>query len=134
MEQPKKKKQIVNIPNFYDSGPSKEELSAAKLLAKYFDSKVKFVKRNNCKTPDFLIGNSVWELKSPTGSGKHNVQHNLQDASNQSKNVVFDGRKSKIHPKKLKNELQYQLKLIKKIKRLVYIDKSGRVVEIFRKK
>ena len=73
-------------------------------------------------------------MKSPTGSGKHNIQHKIQDAAEQSRNIIIDGRKSKLHPLKLKNEVRYQFNIIKKAKRLVFINKSGKAIEIFRDK
>lgn len=109
-------------------------MSAADILVDFFKTDVKFIKRGSGKTPDFLIKGSYWELKSPTGSGKHNIQHKIQDAANQSHNVIIDGRRSKLHPIRLKNEVQYQFNIIKKAKRLVFIDKSGKAVEIFRNK
>lgn len=82
----------------------------------FFNADVKFIKRGNGKTPDFLIKGVYWELKSPTGSGKHNIQHKIQDAAEQSRNIIIDGRKSKLHPIKLRNEIQHQFNIIKKSK------------------
>ena len=124
----------VIIPHSYYPKPSVEEMTAADILVDFFKANVTFVKRNIGKTPDFLINNTFWELKSPTGSGKHNIQHNLQDAANQSDHVVLDGRKSKLHPSKLNNEVQYQFEMIKKIKRLIFINKSGKAIELSRQK
>ncbi|MDO4967507.1 MAG: hypothetical protein Q4E70_01950 [Candidatus Saccharibacteria bacterium] len=124
----------VIIPNSVKPRPSTKELSAADIMMEFFKSDVKIVRRSSNKTPDFLIKGVYWELKSPTGSGKHNIQHNLQDAGAQSANVILDGRKSKIHPNRLKIEVNYQFQLIKKIKRLIFIDKNGKAVELFRKK
>ena len=130
----KKNGHSVIIPRSYIPKPSLAELSAADILVDFFEADVKFVKRNSGKTPDFLINGLYWELKSPTGSGKHNIQHKIQDAANQSMNIVLDGRKSKIHSIKLKNEVQRQFNVVNKAKRLIFINKSGRAVEIFKKK
>ena len=128
------KEYSVIIPHSYKPPPSDDEISAADILVEFFKANVKFVRRSAGKTPDFLINGSYWELKSPTGSGKHNIQHKLQDAALQSCNVVLDGRKSKLHPDKLKNEVNHQFELIKKIKRLIFINKSGKAIELSRKK
>lgn len=109
-------------------------MSAADILVDFFNADVKFIKRGSDKTPDFLIKGVYWELKSPTGSGKHNIQHKIQDAAEQSRNIIIDGRKSKLHPIKLRNEIQHQFNIIKKAKRLIFINKSGKAVEIFRDK
>ena len=52
-------------------------MTAAYILIDFFNSDIKFVVRNDNKTPDFLIKGKYWELKSPTGNGKYNLQHAL---------------------------------------------------------
>ena len=134
MSNDSKREYNVIVPRSYIPKPSPTEMSAADILVDFFNADVKFIKRSNSKTPDFLIKGIYWELKSPTGSGKHNIQHKIQDAAEQSRNIIIDGRKSKLHPLKLKNEVQYQFNIIKKAKRLVFINKSGKAIEIFRDK
>ena len=134
MSNDSKREYNVIVPRSYIPKPSPTEMSAADILVDFFNADVKFIKRSNSKTPDFLIKGIYWELKSPTGSGKHNIQHKIQDAAEQSRNIIIDGRKSKLHPLKLKNEIQYQFNIIKKAKRLVFINKSGKAIEIFRDK
>ncbi|MBQ6570731.1 hypothetical protein IJI02_00060 [Candidatus Saccharibacteria bacterium] len=124
----------VIVPRSYVPKPSLVEMSAADILVDFFEADVKLIKRGSGKTPDFLIKGIYWELKSPTGSGKHNIQHKIQDAAEQSRNIIIDGRESKLHPLKLKHEVQHQFDIIKKAKRLILIDKSGKAVEIFRNK
>ncbi|MBR2998202.1 hypothetical protein IKF34_00275 [Candidatus Saccharibacteria bacterium] len=111
-----------------------KEISAAEILMEYFKTDISFIRRSNHKTPDFEINGLRWELKSPTGSGKHNIQHNMQDAALQSENIIIDGRKSKIHPIRLRNEAKYQFEIIKSLKRVLIITKSKKVLEINRKK
>ena len=129
-----KREYNVIVPRSYIPKPSSTEMSAADILVDFFNADVKFIKRSSGKTPDFLIKGVYWELKSPTGSGKHNIQHNIQDAAEQSRNVIIDGRRSKLHPVKLRNEVQRQFELIKKVRRLILITKSGKTIELFRKK
>lgn len=127
-----KKQFFVVVPGNIRPLPSEQELSAAYILTEYFQADVKFVARAAHKTADFLIAGRYWELKSPTGAGKHNVQHSLQRASRQSKNIIFDARYSKIHASRLKFELRAQMRLIHGIKELLLIEKNGKVVEIVR--
>jgi hypothetical protein len=90
------------------------------------------VPRSNRKTPDFIIDGAAWELKSPTGTGKNNIEHQLQTGLKQSKNIVFDARRSKIHIVKIRNELKRQFRLSKSIKRLLLIEKTKNIVEFTR--
>ena len=68
----------VIVPKELYPKPSNQEMTAAYILVDFFNSDVKFVVRSDNKTPDFLIDNKYWELKSPTGNGKYNLQHALR--------------------------------------------------------
>lgn len=127
-----KKQFFVIVPSNVKPLPSEKEMSVAYILAEYFRADVKLVARNAQKSADFLITGKYWELKSSTGTGKHNVQHSLQRASKQSKNIVFDARYSRMHASRLKSELRLQMRLIHGIERLLMIEKSGKVIEIVR--
>lgn len=96
----------------------------------YFRKDIKFVARNQGKTPDFLIGNQYWELKSPTGDGKRNLQHNVGRALKQSQYIVIDARQSKIRITKIKNYLTNERNKNKQIKKLILIDKQKNVIEL----
>jgi hypothetical protein len=120
----------VIIPTSLKPSPSYYEVTAATLLADYFKADVEFVMRSNQKTPDFLINGVKWELKSPTGDGKYNVQHQLKAAAKQSVNVVFDARRSKMHMTKIRNEVERHFAYTKPIERLVLIGKNKAVVEL----
>lgn len=125
-------KYIVILPTNLRPSPDKYELTAAQLLADYFKTDVEFIPRSNHKTPDFLIAGIRWELKSPTGTGKRNIERQLQTGIKQSKNIIFDARRSKMHIIKIKNSLNYQFYLAKSIKRIILIDKARKVTELKR--
>lgn len=103
-------KNSVIIPKDVFPKPSTKEISAAYILLDYFCTDVKFVARSKNRTPDFLINKEYWELKTPTGNGKYNIQHALRKAVAQSNNIIIDARFSKSHIAKIKNELSYQFK------------------------
>ena len=126
------KEHLVIIPSEVKPKPSETEISAAYILADFFQADVKFIPRENHKTPDYLIDGVKWELKSPTGTGKYNIQHCLQDALKQSSYIIIDVRASKQHMEKIKHELHHQFSLTKKIDRLLMINKARKVVEFFR--
>lgn len=110
--------------------PARYEITTATLLAEYFKADVEFVLRSNQKTPDFLINGVTWELKSPTGDGKYNVQHQIKAAAKQSANIIFDARRSKMHMVKIRNEVRRHFGFTKPIKRLILIDKNKAIVEL----
>lgn len=125
-------KYTIIIPQNLKPSPAQYEVTAAQILTQYFKADVQFIIRSNQKTPDFFINSQEWELKSPTGAGKRNIQRQLQTGIKQSQNIIFDARRSKIHIARIKNILNYQFRLAKSIKRIVLIDKSGNVIELNR--
>ena len=127
----KEKYNIVIPENIYPR-PNNREISAAYILAKYFKTNIEFIPRSNQRTPDFLINNLYWELKTPTGTGKYNLQHTLRSATKQSENIIIDARFSKMNISKIRNELNYQFKKSRNIKRLLLIDKQKRIVDFCR--
>jgi hypothetical protein len=127
-------KHRIIVPNDVKPKPEKHELEAAETISEYFGSDVEFIKRANGKTADIKVvaTGANWEIKSPTGKGKNNVQHNIQAAASQSPNIIFDSRRSKIHQTKLLAEVKYQFRLIKKAKKLLFISKDKKVIDITR--
>jgi hypothetical protein len=107
--------------------PEKFEISAAQILAKHFNCDVAFLPVTSSKTPDIVIGNIRWEIKSPLGKGKHNIQHQFHRAMKQSKNVVIDARRSKIDVRNIRRELKQQAELARGLKRLILITKEEKV-------
>ena len=120
----------VIIPVDLKPSPARYELTAAALLANHFKTNVTFIPQSGQKTPDFLINTTGWELKSPTGKGKHNIEHQIKAGIKQSRNIIFDARRSKIHIYKIRSEVRNQIQRKKKIKRLLLIEKDNRIVEI----
>ncbi len=122
----------IILPSNIKPAPARYELTAARLLAEYFKADVEFIVRSNHKTPNFLIKGLKWELKSPTGTGKYNVQHQIKAAAKQSGNVVFDARRSKMHMAKIRNDVGRNFRYAKSIQRLILIDKAKNIVELSR--
>ena len=88
-----------------------------------------FVKKNNtAKSADLKIKNQIWEIKSPTGNSKRTMQNNLRDADDQSPNIIINLVRCKMPPEKAISRLNFQLKKAHKVKRLLVILKSGKVV------
>lgn len=96
----------VIVPRSVFPKPSTREMSAVYILLDYFKTNIKFIPRSNQKTPDFLISGLHWELKTPIGTGKYNIQHLLHSAIQQSKNIIVDARFSKMHLSRIISELK----------------------------
>ena len=119
----------VIIPNNVYPVPGQRELSAARILAAHFKTDVVCQPRSNHKTPDFYAAGLFWELKSPTGTGKYNIQHALRAAVDQSANIIIDARFSKMYISRIKSELTRQFHKSNNIKRLLLIDKQENIID-----
>lgn len=83
------------------------------------------------KTPDCIIGDIAWEIKSPTSSHLAAVERNLKKACRQSENVIFDSfRMGRLPDASIERELMKQLKKTKSIKRLMFINRRRKVIDL----
>jgi hypothetical protein len=121
------KKYHVIIPHGMQPLPESFELSAADILAGFSRADVTFLPVTSDKTPDIVVDGVRWEIKSPLGKGKRNLQHQIHRAMKQSKSIVFDARRSKIDIRKTRNYLKKYVKEDRRIKRLVLITKTEQV-------
>lgn len=85
-------------------------------------------KVNHAKTPDIEMDDLEWEMKSPVGTGRENLEHAFKAAVKQSENIIFDLRRSKIPEQKSLAKLQRELALSRKAKRLYVATKKGELL------
>lgn len=117
--------------------PKKHERHAAKIVAEYFESDLIFIRKGFGTTPDLKIikTNQIWELKSPLGNGKRTMANNLREASGQSKNIILDLTRCKMNNHKALSRIRSFLKSgDAHIKKLLVIDKSGKILDFLSKK
>ena len=111
--------------------PKEHELSAALILADYFKADVIFLRPETKKTPDIDVIGTKWEIKSPRGNGKKTIDNNLRAAHRQSRNVVLDLRRAKLHQAKAIARIKYYLSAgPHKIKHLKVITKTHKIIDI----
>ena len=125
------KYRVIVETNFRDR-PKEYELSAAILIANYFETDVVFLRPSCQRTPDLNVKGTKWELKSPLGDGKNTIKNNLHTARKQSTNVIIDLRRIKMHQTKaLSNIGHYFTSHRSKIRHLIVITKSEEILEMF---
>jgi hypothetical protein len=109
------------------------EMKTAKALADA-GFEVRFIPKDNgqgVKSADIVIDEIKYEMKAPKSSKLAAVERNLKRAYHQSNSIVFDSRRMKrLTDKSIKKELLKQFRLTKKVKRLLFVDRRGRVVDI----
>ncbi|MDR1300643.1 MAG: hypothetical protein LBK50_02955 [Candidatus Nomurabacteria bacterium] len=86
------------------------------------------------RTPDVVIGNQLWEIKSPEGNSKKStIESQFKRAKKQSKYLIIDCARTKLSDKFVEKETYKQLNfpeikhLIKKVK---IITKKLKIVDL----
>ncbi len=126
----KHSKYNIIIPVGMKPRPKIHEETAADILANHFKSDVYFIETASHGTPDVSIGGVKWEIKSPVGVGGNNIQKNMREASSQSKNVVIDLRRSKLHQTRVIGYIKQFVDRYKKLNRVIVITKSKQTLTI----
>ena len=124
-----KKYEVIVKTNIKDR-PKDHEMSAAIILAHHFKSDITFLRPQTDKTPDIAVGSTKWEIKSPRGNSKKTIENNLRVARKQSRNIVIDLRRMKMHQKRATARINFFLANPHHFKRVVIITKSRKVIEI----
>ena len=94
---------------------------------------VRFVPaHNSIHSADAYLNNTLFEFKSPSGSTIKCVENNLDKAlRRQSKNVVIDAcRLKNVRDRSVINYLCSRLRRKKGIKRLIFITRDGKAIDI----
>lgn len=112
--------------------PKDHEMRAALILANdYFKADVIFLRRESYKTPDLEVNSATWEIKSPLGNGKKTIENNMRTAREQSKNLVIDFSRMKLHQLKAMSNIRSYLKNDpKQFKKVIVIAKDRKILEI----
>ena len=82
------------------------------------------------RMPDIMINSVPWEIKSPTGNGKHTIKHNLQNATHQSNNVIIDLRRCKLPEDQALSEIQRRFDLSKRIRNMKVITADEKIIDL----
>jgi hypothetical protein len=113
--------------------PEPHEVSAAWILARHYNCIIEFLKPLDGykrKTPDFVMRAVAWEMKAPKGNAQRTIRNNLDQAKEQSPNIVIDTRATVLPDKWVEAELRRQVTAKKRIRRLIMVTKDEKVVEI----
>ncbi len=70
-----------------------------------------------------------WETKSPVGKGKRTVQNKIQEAVQQSCNIIIDLRRSKMLEDKALKAYEREFYNCKGLKRMKIIKKDGELLD-----
>ena len=126
-----KVKYQVIVKTLPQDAPYDFEMSAALIVANHFKTDVVFLRPGPMKSPDLLLKQEIWELKSPRGNSKNTMHNNIKSARKQSVNIVIDLRYCKMNRNKAISRIRDAYKKRKRKKGRYYIiEKSGKIVDI----
>lgn len=126
----RKKGRIIVSPGVKNIWPW--EMHSA-LALKEFGYVIRFVpSHSSIHSADAYLDNTLFEFKSPEGSTIKCIENNLQKALRyQSHNIVIDSsRTKKIQDRSIKNYLIARMRRKRGIKRLLFVSKTGEVIDI----
>ena len=107
------------------------EMSAAILVAEYFETDVVFLRPTPLKSPDLKINGQIWELKSPMGNGKNTIHNVFVTARHQSYNIIIDLRRCKMNKNKAFSRIREAFNKRRRVRcQLKIITKDNRVIDI----
>ena len=84
------------------------------------------------KNPDILLNGEIWEMKSPEGSGKHNISDQMKRAGKQSRRMVLDLARSPLDELAVISEVRHRLKGNKRLDQVLIIRRDGTALELSR--
>ncbi len=109
------------------------ELKSAQALAAAGHT-VRFVRKSYKQretSPDILMDGLIWEMKAPKSSKLKPIQLRLREGLRQSPNLIFDSRRMKNLPQHaILREVRSCAGKLKTLKRLIYIDNHGELIDI----
>lgn len=127
MDKKNTKRGKVVIPA--DANPWPHEKRVAKILA-LAGHYVEFIPENNIKMPDIYLGHTVYEIKSPISDKVDAVERNITRALEKCPNIIFDSSRMKVRDNQVMRELIKRRRIGKGLKKLLFINKKGMIIDI----
>jgi len=116
------------VPKGVDPWP--QELFVAKIF-KEAGHVVEFIPEASHKTPDIKLDGVEYEIKSPRSNRIAAVEQNLKRASAKCPNIILDSNRMKNIPdRSIQSYLVKQLKTQKAIKKILFVNREHKIIDI----
>ena len=112
-----------------DANPWPHEKRVARILA-LAGHYVEFIPETNIKTPDIYLERTIFEIKSPISNKIDAVERNITRALAKSSNIIFDSSRMKVRDDQIMRELIKRRRVGKGLKKLLFINKRGMIIDI----
>ena len=117
----------VVIPAGANPWPHEKRVAKILALAGYY---VEFIPETNIGTPDIYLGRTIYEIKSPISDKVDAIERNITRALKKSPNIIFDSSRMKVRDKQVMRELIKRRRAGKGLKKLLFINKKGMIIDI----
>lgn len=113
------------------ANPWPHEVEVAKILARA-GHKVRFIPEGLIGTADIYLDGIIFEIKSPRSNKTGTIERRIKEAIRaQSRNIIISSARVKNFPDhQLKNWLIRKCKEQPQIKRMIFVDKRGKIIDI----
>ena len=93
---------------------------------------VEFLPEGSLHTPDVKVDGIEYEIKSPRSATANSLEHSLKKALKQSPNLIIDSSRMKgIRDDRILRFLVSQARSRKQIKKMLFLTKTGKIIDIF---
>lgn len=119
--------------------PTSKERAIANMLSKKYGKTVAFVPQvmypQGIQTPDYLIDNERFDLKSPTGSGKNLLYGLIAKKQKQSHNFIIDVTACPLSMDELEKQVEalYNSPRVGFLEKIVFV-KNSDVIKVYSRK
>ena len=124
----------VVISDNINPKPEPHEIEVARIVALNYNCTIEFIQPlggYKIKTADFVMHSHMWEIKSPQGNSKeHTIKDQFKKAKGKNHYMVIDGRRTPLPDEIIINKIYFELTKHKGVKKLLFISKSEKVIEI----
>ena len=121
----------IIIPGGVNVWPHELRSARALVAVGYVVEFVQVSRIDGVCTADVIINGQKWEMKAPISGQLASVERNLRRGSKQAENIVFDSRRMKQIPDEaVRRELCIQLHRINRIRRIIFINRHRKVIDI----
>ena len=110
--------------------PSVREREVAEILQKWTGGTVELMPKVNypkgVRTPDYVLNGIEFDLKSPTGSGKNTISHNVESIKGQALGLILDISKTGLSEEEVIEQLRraYQSKRCAHLNTAIIVNKD----------
>jgi dienelactone hydrolase len=121
----------IIIPGNTSIWPHEEATAKALAAAGYTVKFMRVSERDGENSADAYVDGVKYEFKAPKSGKLSAVEDNLKKAVKQSDRIVFDSRRMKHIPDKaIARELMAQLRKSRRIVAIMFVNRSGEIVDI----